>query len=186
MGPTLGQAARAGWLISLKCERQRAGMKTARPCPMPQQLHVPSLIAAFGHDLEVDELQKRLRCPQCGSDRFALRFLTPPRGDAGKVDEAPIRRQMQPARGPGPATLANTPEPVIVFKCDRCGRRGEYKKQTLLQEFDGNTDMPDLLAKFAAAKGCSLAIANPDKFDLARARECKIVYDIERRSEGAG
>jgi hypothetical protein len=86
---------------------------------------------------------------------------------------------MQPARGDGITTLGNSPEKWIVVTCPKCGRRGEYKRETLLEQFDPNTRMPDFLQIFAAAKGCRLATPNPTSFELARARECLIRYDVE-------
>jgi hypothetical protein len=69
---------------------------------------------------------------------------------------------------------------VIVVTCScKGGRRGEYRKETLLSVFDGSIDMPSLLAHIAAWRGCKLAKPHPTKLDLARARECLIHYDVE-------
>ncbi len=183
MGPTIGQARRAGWLLSLRCRRERAGLKSVRACPLPVVLDFNSLTAAFGPDLEVDALRTRLRCPQCGSDRYELRMHAPPGKDAGRLDAKPVPRRMQPARSRGNGkfdTLATTPDPWIVFTCPRCGRRGEYKKETLLARFDPNIQLPSLLQPFAIAAGCTLAQADRDHPPINGGPDCKIHYDIAK------
>jgi predicted nucleic-acid-binding Zn-ribbon protein len=177
---TLWTAAKAGWLLSLKCERTREGLKSVRACPLPITLHLPSLIAALGPDLDVEALQKRLRCPRCGSDRFSLRITAPPAAAAGAADARPVARQMRPARGFD--TLASTPENWIVVTCDQCKRRGEYRKETLAAVFDPNIQMPELLPHIAAWRGCGLAkkyLAMSESLRNTDRRECRIVYDVD-------
>ena len=181
MATTLWQAAKAGWLVSLKCERTREGLKSAKACPMPITLHLPTLIAALGPDVQVGELQKRLRCPRCGSNRFGLRTTVPPGSGAGAADSMPKRRRMRPA-GPGGDTLATT-DPWIVVRCGKCQRHGQYKRATLLQVFPADRKMPDLVIEIAAWRGCALAKGyvelSPDMRAVSGPRECGIVYDVD-------
>jgi hypothetical protein len=179
MGTTLWAAAKAGWLVTLKCQRTREGLKSARACPLPISLHLPSLIAALGPDLEVDALQQHLRCPRCGSDRFALGITAPPGVMAGADDAKPVPRRMQPATGFN--TLATTPEEWVVVVCAKCQRRGEYRKATLLAVFGPDVQLPSLLPMIAAWRGCGLASAYLAMSDQQRAtgwRECRISYDV--------
>ena len=67
----------------------------------------------------------------------------------------------------------------VIFLCTKCGRRGEYRKETLLKEFDGGTSMPSLLKLFAAARGCALAASDLRGPPVNGAYECKIGYDVE-------
>lgn len=180
MGTSLWQAAKAGWLVSLKCERTREGLKSARACPLPIVLHLPTLIAAFGPDLEVEQLQGRIRCPRCGSERYTLRTAVPPQPGAGVADAEPKARQMSVAKRMD--TLGSTPEPWIVVTCARCNRRGQYKRETLLAVFPADTQMPSLLAPIAAWRGCGLAKAYlaMDAHERAKVlRDCGISYDVE-------
>jgi hypothetical protein len=175
---TLGQAQLSGWLISLRCARTREGLKSARACPLPFVLHLPSLVAALGHDTRLDALQTRLRCPRCGSTRFTVSMSIPSIGD--RADEGPKPRRMRPARTGDDNTLAGTPHELIVVKCDcRGGRRGQYRKETLLAVFPGETQMQALLQHVAAWRKCPFAKPEPTQFDLARGFECRIHYDVE-------
>jgi hypothetical protein len=89
---------------------------------------------------------------------------------------------MKPARSGRnvPNTLDNCEDSVIVVMC-ACGggRRGEYRKETLLSVFNWSIEMPSLLAHIAAWRGCALAKPHPTKLDLASFRECRIHYDVE-------
>jgi hypothetical protein len=174
---TLGQAQLAGALISLKCQRSREGLKSVRACALPIVLHVPSLVAALGHDAALEDLQHCLRCPKCGSDHYEIRLSMT---GSTPAEEPSKPRRMQPVRAGSGNTLADCLDEFIVVKCDcRGGRRGQYRKETLLAVFPGETPMHDLLEKIAAWRGCAVARPNPTRFDLARTRECGIGYDVE-------
>ena len=41
-------------------------------------------------------------------------------------------------------TLADWPHALVRVACDACGRRGQYRKSTLLDRFGGEVKMPDL------------------------------------------
>jgi hypothetical protein len=178
VGTTIWQAAKAGWKVSIRCDRRREGLKSVKPCAGQRPVHLPTLIAAWGPEVEIAELQKRLQCPLCGSDRFSLQIVQPPGVNAGKKDEATKPRKMRQARS-GEHTLGQVHDPWIVMVCARCGRRGEYRREHLIEEFGNSIDMPSFLAVFAHSRGCGLAKPNPSQFDLTRAPECLIRYDIE-------
>jgi hypothetical protein len=67
-------------------------------------------------------------------------------------------------------TLAECERPIIRFICDQCGRRGQYRKATLVGKYGPDVLMPDLLRKVA---GCSdhstLRGGCPVRYDLTRA-----------------
>jgi hypothetical protein len=175
--PTVLQARQAGWTVTLRCHRQREGLKSVRPCAGELKVHLSTIIAVLGPDLEFAGLQQRMRCPACGTDRIELRISQPPAADAGSSDAEPPRRRMRPARSGG-ETLGTSREPWIVFECNRCNRRGEYRRERLIAEFGTDLDLPSFLAVFAHSRGCGLAIPKPSQLDLARGRECRIRYDV--------
>jgi hypothetical protein len=179
VGISIWEAAKAGWKVSLRCDRRREGLKSVRPCAGERQVHLPTLIAAWGPEVDIAELQKRLQCPVCGSDRFSLQIVQPPGASAGKKDEERQPRKMRGARQ-GEHTLGQCSDPWIVMVCSKCDRRGEYRRERLIEEFGNTIGMPDLLAVFAHSRGCGLATPDPTRFDLARARECLIRYDVEQ------
>jgi hypothetical protein len=141
-------------------------------------VHLGTLIAVLGPDVDIADLQKRLRCPSCGTDRIELRIVQPPSASAGANDAKRARRRMRPAE-PGRETLGTCREPWIVFTCSKCNRRGELRREKLVEEFCSEVSLPSLLAIFAHSRGCGLAIPQPRQLDLARDRECKIRYDVE-------
>lgn len=182
MALLLSKCLDAGWALTLRCQRRRAGLKSVRPCLAPHALDIRTLIAAFGPDVDLEWLQAHLRCPGCGSDRVDIQFVMHATAGWSRDQERQPRR-MRPARGTTTQTLRTTPEEWIVFTCAQCGRRGEIKRETLLREFDPDTPLPSLLAKFAAARGCPLARPDPSQFDLTRPTECKISYDVDLGAE---
>jgi predicted nucleic-acid-binding Zn-ribbon protein len=143
-------------------------------------VHLPTLIAAWGPEIDLADLQKRLQCPLCGSDRFSLQIVQPPSSEAGKRDEAPKRRRMRPGEA-GRNTLGLSREPWIVFDCAKCGRRGEYRRERLIEEFGSAIEMPGLLEVFAHSRGCGSARPDAGPYDASRmfGRECLIRYDVE-------
>lgn len=179
---TIWQARQAGWAVTLRCHRQREGLKSVRPCAGELKVHLSSLIAAMGPEVELGDLQRRLKCPVCGTDRVEIRWSQPPPATAGAKDAEAPRRQMRGAEnGKGTPTLGTCRDRWIVFVCGKCGRRGEYKRETLLAEFDSTIQLPTLLEIFAHSRGCGLAVPNADPYGAAmmRGRQCLIRYDVE-------
>ena len=39
-------------------------------------------------------------------------------------------------------TTSTYPFPMIRLVCDKCGRKGQYRRQTLIDRFDPDTGMP--------------------------------------------
>jgi hypothetical protein len=176
--PTLWQARQAGWTIALRCHRRREGLKSVKPCAGELKVHFGTLIAVLGPDVDTAELQKVMRCPSCGTDRIELHMMQPPSPVAGAKDVQRPRRRMR--RGTSEElTLGTSREPWFVFECVKCGRRGEYRRTKLIEEFGNTVQLPTLLAIFAHARGCGLAKPNPSQLDLTRPPDCLIRYDIE-------
>ncbi len=74
----LSTAYHAGWQVTLKCERSRQGLKSVKPCRFqPFALDLASLVAALGHEFPIDQLERRLQCPGCGSRHFTLAWIAP-------------------------------------------------------------------------------------------------------------
>jgi hypothetical protein len=46
-------------------------------------------------------------------------------------------------------TLADCEQPMIRFICDKCGRKGQYRKARLVGKYGPDVAMPDLLHKVA-------------------------------------
>ena len=46
---------------------------------------------------------------------------------------------------PKPPTLGDEERTTVKFICELCGRRGQYRKQTLIAQFGPHVLMPDLL-----------------------------------------
>jgi hypothetical protein len=47
-------------------------------------------------------------------------------------------------------TLSNYPHDLVRLACDRCGRAGQYRRETLIQRFDVDAPMPWVLVQLAA------------------------------------
>lgn len=177
---TIWEARKAGWGVSLRCHRQREGLKSVRPCQGELKVHLSTMIAVLGPEVEVAELQRRLRCPVCGTDRVEVRVSQPPPAAAGAKDAEKPRRRMRQSRT-GQTTLGTSREPWVVFQCPKCNRRGEYRREHLIEEFGSEVSFPDLLEKFAHSRGCGLARPNRDPYaaESMNGRQCLIVYDVE-------
>ena len=50
----------------------------------------------------------------------------------------------------GAWTLSRWPLDPIEIVCDRCERRGRYRKATLLERYGGDVVMPEVLARVSA------------------------------------
>jgi predicted RNA-binding Zn-ribbon protein involved in translation (DUF1610 family) len=151
-----------------------------RPCQGELKVHLSTMIALLGPEVELADLQKRLRCPNCGTDRVEVRTSQPPTETPGTKDAEKPRRRMRRSKG-GESTIGKSREPWVVFQCSKCGRRGEYRREHLIEEFGGNVTFPDLLEKFAHARGCGLALPDAGPYSAARmsGARCLIHYDIE-------
>lgn len=178
----LGHAMALGWRITLQCERRRAGMKSVRPCLGQQPLDMETLVASHGHSLDMSKLQGLVICPKCGSKNVALSFHAPTGTPAAEVGD-PGHRRMLPARS-GEWTLGQCSQPWIVVICDKCKRRGEYKRETLLAKYGPDFSMPSLHERIAADAGCGLARGAIEKRDLTVAFPCAIKYDIDTAMDG--
>ena len=64
-------------------------------------------------------------------------------------------------------TLAECERPMIRLICDKCGRKGQYRKGTLVTRYGPDVVMPDLLH----------LIAKCDKHDPMRGG-CPVRYDL--------
>jgi hypothetical protein len=49
-------------------------------------------------------------------------------------------------------TLADWPYRMVRLACDHCPRRGQYRKDTLIEEFSGDMLMPDVRHLIAIAE----------------------------------
>ena len=133
------------------------------------------MIALPGHLLECRELQGKVRCPKCGTAKVQISFHAPVPVDNHPSDAG--RRQMRPARS-GEWTLGTCTEPWIVVLCEKCNRRGEYKRETLLARYGPDMSMPSLHQHIAADAGCGLARGAINKRDLTVPFLCGIKYDV--------
>ncbi len=73
----LAVAYHAGWRLVLSCGRSRQGLKSVKACRQPFHLDLESLVAALGHDVPLEGLQRRLVCPGCGSTHNSLTWAAP-------------------------------------------------------------------------------------------------------------
>lgn len=73
--------------------------------------------------------------------------------------------------------MTTMPLPAMVrLKCDKCGRRGQYRRERYI-EMAGTDNAPSALLPFARAVGCPVAIAQtPQTWD----GRCGVVYDLRR------
>jgi hypothetical protein len=66
-------------------------------------------------------------------------------------------------------TLAECERPMIRLICDKCGRKGQYRKATLVGKFGPDVLMPDLLRR----------IADCPQYDPLNGR-CSVKYDLSK------
>jgi hypothetical protein len=64
-------------------------------------------------------------------------------------------------------TLAECERPMIRLICEQCGRKGQFRKATLVSKYGPDIVMPDLLRK----------VADCTKFDPHRGG-CRVKYDL--------
>jgi hypothetical protein len=85
---------------------------------------------------------------------------------------------MRPTRA-GESTLGTSSVEWFVFACDKCGRRGEYRRETLIGQFGPATYVVGLPERVAIWRGCELAIIRETHHDLQKPQPCGIRYDID-------
>jgi hypothetical protein len=56
---------------------------------------------------------------------------------------------MSEGQGKGALTLADYPGEVVRLACDRCDRRGQYRRSTLVTLFGADASLPDVLNDLA-------------------------------------
>jgi hypothetical protein len=59
------------------------------------------------------------------------------------IDSTPASRRR------GSFSLAEYPSDMVRLKCFRCGRHGQYRKATLLEQYGPDIPLPDLRHKIA-------------------------------------
>ena len=179
---SIWQARKAGWSVSLRCHRVREGLKSAKPCMGSSAIDLSTLISALGPEVKLADLQTRLVCPICGTNRIEIVVSQPPPADSGAKDAIAPKRRMKPSLTMEDARLGTSREPWVIFVCDQCKRRGEIKRETLVKEFGPDVYYPALLEVFAKSRGCTLANPGASPYDADRmsGNKCKIHYDVER------
>lgn len=86
----LGTAFHAGMKAVLTCRRTRQGLKSVKPCPKPYVIDLGSLVAGLGHMFPIDQLERKLHCPTCGSRHYELAWIIPEKPSA--AEPVPLRR----------------------------------------------------------------------------------------------
>jgi hypothetical protein len=86
----LGSAYHAGWSIVLTCQRSHQGLKSVKPCREPYLIDLGSLVAALGHTFPINQLERKLCCPNCGSVHYDLRWIVPKEPPA--TEPVPLRK----------------------------------------------------------------------------------------------
>jgi hypothetical protein len=76
---TLGDAFSHGWGIRVRCAwGPRDGMKRVRECVYGAELDLATLIWTRGSNFPLTMLERRMKCPRCGSRRVRVAFTVPP------------------------------------------------------------------------------------------------------------
>lgn len=75
----LEDAKREGWSAYLICHRRFAALKATDSCPETIRLHIPSLVAVFGHGFHLHRLPPKLKCPMCGTASVEIEWVVPER-----------------------------------------------------------------------------------------------------------
>jgi hypothetical protein len=73
----LGNAYHAGWGLILTCRRTHQGLKSAKACRNPYRVDLGSLVVGLGHTYPIDQLDRKLFCPDCGSPHYELNWIIP-------------------------------------------------------------------------------------------------------------
>ena len=90
---TLGQAWRAGWQITARCDESRlAWMQKIQPCTWQRPLDVMTLVATRGDAFPLTMVASRLRCPNCGGRKITVLFHVPGANASGTDHEAAAKR----------------------------------------------------------------------------------------------
>lgn len=51
----------------------------------------------------------------------------------------------------GSLTAADYPTEMVTIRCESCGREGRYRRQSLIDRFGGDMELPEILDRLA---GC--------------------------------
>lgn len=71
---TLSDARLGNWVGWLRCARNRAALKAAKPCPGEFMVDVHSLLMVLPYDFPLAKLPLRCTCPECKSDHVQIRW----------------------------------------------------------------------------------------------------------------
>jgi hypothetical protein len=72
---TLGQAYEAGWRVHARCAHGKMrGMKRTRECLAGAELDMETLLWTRGQGFPLEDLDTRLKCPNCWSRRIRVFF----------------------------------------------------------------------------------------------------------------
>jgi hypothetical protein len=52
----------------------------------------------------------------------------------------------------GALSPSTFPHDLIRLACERCGRRGQYRRSTIIRRFGADASMPDVLRRLAACE----------------------------------
>ena len=75
---TLGEAWRAGWQITARCDENRlTWLRPAQPCHWQRSLDMVTLVATRGAAFPLNLVASRMRCPNCGSRKVTVLFHVP-------------------------------------------------------------------------------------------------------------
>jgi len=74
---TLGEAWRASWQITARCDENRLTWLRTNTCSWQRPLDMVTLVATRGDSFPLSLVASRLRCPQCGSRKVSALFHVP-------------------------------------------------------------------------------------------------------------
>src|SRR5215813_9307063 len=79
---TLSEACSQGWRVTVRCANGRTESprsQSSRECSYRKELDMETLVWTRGRTFPLSRLERRLRCPRCGS-RYVVVLYEPPRG----------------------------------------------------------------------------------------------------------
>src|SRR5262245_27416124 len=83
----------------------------------------------------------------------------------------------------GSLTLSEYPGDLVRLSCEKCGRAGQYRKQTLIERYGADMRLPDLREEIAQ---CSRMGQMHDACMVRYAELVPLTKSPPRRSSGAG
>ena len=78
---TLGEGCSQGWRVTVRCAYGRSEgprSQSSRECNYRKELDMETLVWTRGRAFPLSRLERRLRCPRCGS-RYVVVLYEPPR-----------------------------------------------------------------------------------------------------------